>query len=294
MRPPWELPLGAAMALSAVGCPATGAAQAPDTRVVTGTVRGSITGQAIAGAFVSIDGTRLSAASSDGGRFRIAEAPRHVLVLWARAIGYRPMSRTLQSGSDSVDVDLLVLEPRPHSSVSDTFPPLDLSETRAIWTALLRGLAGFGDAVIEHLAEVARAVPNANTPAPSGPAHVVLHLPPGSPRSLDDRAWHDDLVANRIIEGVCRSARAGDCRQAGFRLFVTLSPPGRFAFDSVVVAIGSTAIDADQCRRGRGMGDDGFESHLLVRVNNRWRHDGPDDTVGRMIGGIYCGRIAPR
>lgn len=264
-------------------------AQVPSTRILTGTVLGSVTGQPVSGAIVIIERTSKNARSDSSGRFLIRDAPVESFVVRTMAIGYRPQQQLVTAGSDSLDLLLHVTEPRPRSPVTGSLPPLTVSEQRVIWAALLRGLAGLAEESRAHLSEVSRAVPRTQFAAPSVSRRVVLHVPPGSLSDLDSGDWQTSLIDAGVIEGVCRSAGVLECPQEGFRLFATPAAPGRYATDSVTVRISFTLIDAAACRQGRSVGDHGMESHYVVRAGAQWRYDGIDDTTGRSIGGTYCG-----
>ena len=263
--------------------------QGSGTRTVTGKVVGSRTGEPI-GAFVFVVGTSLSAIASNDGSFVLREVPQTSILLRTQLMGYRPGQLQLDAGTDSIDVVLKLIEPPPHSPVSSSFAALDPAEVRQIWTALISGLDAIANGLVSHLQEVERAVPTPSPSAPTGPAHVVLFLQPTSSQALNDPDWLRQLEEARLILGVCRARRASECRQPGFNMFVTPSMPGRFATDSVTVPITYTALDAPECRRGRGGGDGGDESHIIVRQDGHWHYSGKDETAGMSIGGIYCGR----
>lgn len=91
--------------------PKEGSAQG---RVLTGTVTDSATGAAIAGATVTIEGTRLGAYAKDNGSFIIPNAPDGEFVLLVRYIGYKRRSIRVAEGETNVDIaivrDFLKLE----------------------------------------------------------------------------------------------------------------------------------------------------------------------------------------
>jgi outer membrane receptor protein involved in Fe transport len=73
---------------------------AVDTGAVAGQVRDSATGSPIAGAMISIEGTRRSAVTDADGRYRIAGLRAGRYVLRARYIGYRPGIVSVEVGAD--------------------------------------------------------------------------------------------------------------------------------------------------------------------------------------------------
>ncbi len=264
-------------------------AQAIATRVVTGVVRGSITGQPAASADVHVvrHVSALARTSKDG-RFVIRNVPTGAVTLWAGVYGQRGLL-DIPAGADSIDVVLVVVEPRPRSAVSDTFPALTPDEQRAIWAALFGGLRRASANAQAHLDELSRMIGMPlEQPASSAP-NVVLLLTPASPSALRDVSWQDSLNRAGILAAVCTASTATQCPQRGFQLFVAPSPPGRFAADSVTVPVAFTAIDPDACRRGHAAGDQGNDAHYVVRFGIEWRYDGPDDTGSYHIGGLYCG-----
>lgn len=76
-------------------------------RVLTGTVRDSATSGPVAGATVTIEGTRLGAYTKDNGTFLITNVPEGELVLLVRFIGYK--RRTVRIGADETQVDVSVV-----------------------------------------------------------------------------------------------------------------------------------------------------------------------------------------
>ena len=73
----------------------------PDSGIVTGRVTDSTTGTGLSGATVRITGTKLSAVTSDSGRFTLNAVPSGKQVLSVRLFGYHPVERTVTVG-DSI------------------------------------------------------------------------------------------------------------------------------------------------------------------------------------------------
>jgi len=84
--------------------PRTGAAQG---RVLTGTVRDSATGAAIAGATVTVEGTRLGAYAKENGTFLLTNVPDSEVVILVRFIGYK--RRTVQVPAEESTVDIAIV-----------------------------------------------------------------------------------------------------------------------------------------------------------------------------------------
>jgi TonB-linked SusC/RagA family outer membrane protein len=82
----------------------SGASLAAQTRALTGTVTDSATGAAVAGASVTVQGTRLGAYTKDNGAFVIVNAPEGDLTLQVRFIGYK--RRTVAVGADENTVEI--------------------------------------------------------------------------------------------------------------------------------------------------------------------------------------------
>lgn len=91
-----------------------GGTLAAQTRVLTGTVRDSATGSPVAGATVTIQGSRLGAYTKDNGAFIIANAPDADVTLVVRFIGYKRRTVTVPASEPTVDIamarDFLKLE----------------------------------------------------------------------------------------------------------------------------------------------------------------------------------------
>jgi TonB-linked SusC/RagA family outer membrane protein len=77
------------------------------SRVLTGTIKDSATNSPVAGATVTIEGTRLGAYTKDNGAFLIANVPDGELVLLVRFIGYK--RRTVRLGADENTVDVAIV-----------------------------------------------------------------------------------------------------------------------------------------------------------------------------------------
>jgi TonB-linked SusC/RagA family outer membrane protein len=79
----------------------------PPAATVSGRVTDANSGQAIPGATVSVEETRLGSLTDDKGQFRIANVPEGSHVLSARRIGYAKASKTITvSGDTTVDFTL--------------------------------------------------------------------------------------------------------------------------------------------------------------------------------------------
>ncbi len=83
--------------------PNKGAAQG---RVLTGTVTDSATGAAIAGATVTIEGTRLGAYAKENGSFIITNVPDTSFSLLVRFIGYKRRLIRVAEGESNVDISI--------------------------------------------------------------------------------------------------------------------------------------------------------------------------------------------
>ena len=94
----------------AVLLPAAASAQ---SRIITGTVTISATGQPLPGAVVSVIGGTTESRTSANGQFRLA-APSGAVTVLARAIGYKRVTKPVAAGETRVDFalekDLLLLE----------------------------------------------------------------------------------------------------------------------------------------------------------------------------------------
>ncbi len=75
-------------------------------RVLSGTVRDSATSAPVAGATVTIEGTRLGAYTKDNGNFIIPNAPDGDLKVLVRYIGYK--RRLVSVGADETQVDVSI------------------------------------------------------------------------------------------------------------------------------------------------------------------------------------------
>ena len=76
------------------------------SRVLTGTITDSATGSPVAGATVTIEGTRLGAYTKDNGAFLINNVPDGELVVLVRFIGYK--RRSVRVGADENTVDVAI------------------------------------------------------------------------------------------------------------------------------------------------------------------------------------------
>ncbi len=87
---------------------------AAQTRILTGTVRDSATGGALAGVAVTVPGTRLGAYTKDNGSFLLANVPEGAATLQLRFIGYRRRTVTIEPDATTVEItmvrDLLKLD----------------------------------------------------------------------------------------------------------------------------------------------------------------------------------------
>jgi hypothetical protein len=72
------------------------------TRVVTGTVVDSVSGEPIADARVAVRGTTLGATTEATGRFTIGNVPQDDVTITIRRIGYRPVEVRAARGQADV------------------------------------------------------------------------------------------------------------------------------------------------------------------------------------------------
>ena len=91
---------------SAIGLVLAATTAAAQTGVVTGTVTDASSGRGLSAVRVQIVGNEVAAAATDvNGHYSIRNAPSGAQSLRATQIGYRPESRSITVGGDTVRVD---------------------------------------------------------------------------------------------------------------------------------------------------------------------------------------------
>ena len=113
----------ARLAGSAIGLALAAATAAAQTGVVSGTVIEASSGRGLPAVRVQIVGNEIAAASSDAnGHFTIRNAPSGAQTVRATQIGYRPESRSITIGADTVRVEAgaSVAPGEPIGTVGDT------------------------------------------------------------------------------------------------------------------------------------------------------------------------------
>lgn len=88
-----------------------GSAAAAAQQALTGIVSDRMSGKAVGGVTVRIEGTRLGAITDKAGRFRIANPPAGAIVVAASCVGYTPIQERITIGADRSASIVLTLLP---------------------------------------------------------------------------------------------------------------------------------------------------------------------------------------
>ncbi len=151
--------------------------EASAQRRITGRVLGS-SGEALASASVSVQGTALGAYSADDGRFVLTNVPNGAQVLVVRRIGYRRVNQPLAATADNIEIrlerDVLELERQVVTGTTTTISSANAAN--AVATVSGEQLNRAPTPTIENALQgkVPGAVVSTNSGAPGGGAQVQL------------------------------------------------------------------------------------------------------------------------